>query len=121
MNTAELSTVELGVGIFSACLPAYRPLFNLCFHGEVTHSGAKGRSKAYIKSSSERRAIRMADIRRGWYGNGEALGSGDEEQIHTAFVTAPNAQGDKNFRQHSESDNRILVTREFDTESFSAR
>ncbi|KAF6235596.1 hypothetical protein HO173_006279 [Letharia columbiana] len=101
VNTAELSTVELGVGISSACLPTCRPLYNHCFRG----GGA--RSKAYGHSS---RAIRMADITRGWYGNREALGSGgDEGGLHTASAARDGGGG------------RILVTKEFASESVGSR
>ena len=58
----------------------------------------------------------MADMSRGWYGDREALGCGDEERSHAALVTAPKAQVQESFRRQSDGENGILVTREFTTE-----
>lgn len=52
----------------------------------------------------------MADISRGWYGNREALGSGgDEGGLHTASAARDGGGG------------RILVTKEFASESVGSR
>ena len=59
----------------------------------------------------------MADMSGCWYGDREALGNGDEESSHTAFVTAPKAQVQESFRRQSEGENGIVVTREFTTKS----
>ena len=119
MNTAELSTVELGVGILSACLPACRPLYSHWFHKDPAYTGARGRSKPYAKASNQHRAIRLTDMNRGWYGDREALESGDEGRFHTALVSAQD-HGDESLRRQSEREDKILVTREFATESTSS-
>lgn len=120
MKTAELSTVELGIGILSACLPTCRPLYNYFFLKDPTYADTRGRSKTYAKASKKHRGIRMTDMNRGWYSDRETLRSGNGENFHTALVSAHKSApdpGDENYRRQKEREDRILVTREFTTES----
>ena len=120
VNTVELSGVELGVGIFTACLPAYKPLYNLCFPGESTRTGINGGSTANIKTSDTQRSIKMSDISRGWYRNRQALGS-DVEDLNAIFAVTPDTKDQENHRASIEPRHGILVTREFTTESTLSR
>ena len=116
VNTAELSTVELGVGFLTACLPAYRPLYNLWFHANSTRTRTKVGSTMNIKNSVTQRSIKMSDISRGWYRNQQALGS-DVEGLNTKFAITPRPNDQDNKRRSMEPRDGILVTREITTQS----
>lgn len=108
--TAELSTVELGIGILSACMPAYRPLYNYFFHGKATVNSSGHRSKGNSG------VIKMANIGNSWPGGHRELNSDsedDSERLYTRFGTTTNVQSDEEngHRHHGE----ILVTKEFAT------
>lgn len=66
----------------------------------------------------------MTDMNRSWYNDRETLGSGNGENFHTALVSAQKSapdHGDENHPRQKEREDRILVTREFTTESVGSR
>ena len=100
--------------MLSACMPAYRPLFNYCFHKQNSANFAEGSSKKYGQVSEEHGAIRMAGMSRKWHGHREVMRNDDEEILYPCFGTVSHARGvGENNDQRRDRD--ILVTREFAT------
>ena len=90
--------------MLSACLPAYRPLWNHFFHPKGTVNASK--------QAPTDRSIKLTDISKKWNGHSEISGSEDEERLYTRFGTVGIAQGDENISHHGH-DRDIVVTRQF--------
>lgn len=118
VETVELSTVELGIGILSSCLPAYRPLYNRIFLGQATANVSNPRSKYHGPSSgsSSHGGIRMVGLR----GNSgrQNLGSqdDDEERLYNGRdVTSVRAADDHMDKEIVREAKGIGITRQFGT------
>ncbi|MCJ1454841.1 hypothetical protein MMC28_005194 [Mycoblastus sanguinarius] len=125
VNTAIISTVELGIGVLSASMPCYLPLYNYCFKKKPAGgTPTKGRSKSYKQTSADHGAIKMAGLSKSWHRDRELLESEDGERLDfgfgptTRFGTVAHAQGDEDRGdQRVGGGNDIWVTREFITTS----
>lgn len=101
--------------MLSACMPAYRPLYNYCFHKQDSANLAEGSSlKKYGQVSEEHGAIRMAGMSRKWHGHRDITENDDEEILYPRFGTVSDARG---VRENNDQrrDRDILVTRQFAT------
>ena len=117
VNTVELSSVELGVGFFTACFPAYMPLYKVLFSGRSLRTRTKSGSTTNFKTSGTQRTIKMTNMTRGWYRNRQALGSDVEGLNSTTFAITPRTKDDQGHRLSTEPSHGILVTRKITTES----
>ena len=117
IDTTELSTVELGVGILSSCLPACRPLFNHIFLGRATANVSNQRSRDHgSNTSSGLQSIRLAVSRS--RNEQQSLGSQDDEEsrlYNGKTMTSVHAGDDRTYRTGMQNGKSIGVTRQFAT------
>ena len=106
----ELSSVELGISLLSACVPACRPLYNYIFHGKATANSPSHHS------SGNSGAVKMARMAHGKSGGHRDPNGNSEDDVERLFQNVPlgtttNVQG---LEEHGhEFHEGILVTREF--------
>lgn len=109
VSTAELSTIELSIGILSACLPTYRPLYNH-FFGKKAAATETGR-----RSNGNSAVIMMANMRNSWPGHCKLSNKNDEDEerlyTSTRLGTTTEVKGDEETGE--KVDGEILVTKEF--------
>ena len=89
IESGLLSTAELCVGIFAACIPTYRPLF------EYTFGGCFGRSTKFSYPS------RLA--------SGSKYGRGQTDQIDITFPSSRGTESNKNWLQVTDDDEQRFV------------
>ncbi|KAL9130709.1 MAG: hypothetical protein Q9217_001188 [Psora testacea] len=86
--TANLTTVELGIGILCACVPVYRPLYNYVFHHRKPNSSANNSNGISSGSHSGHKPYSGQNIKKGlgggkrWnsHGNGYLRSEGNDDE-----------------------------------------
>ena len=110
--TTELSSVELGIGMLSACMPVCKPLYNCIFYGKVTANTPGHQPRG---TTSDVRMGTIAIGRPGRYREVEERAEDDAERLCTSsrLGLSTNVQG---LKTHGfENREGIMVTREFKT------
>lgn len=125
IDTTELSTVEIGIGILSACLPAYRPFYNRAFHGRATvNQPSNSRSKKIYGDGGVGSGIRMGGVRSNRMDGKQVLGSldDDEERLYRGNLgTVTDVRADEGGRfAAGGGKGNILFTRQFATSTSEA-
>ena len=118
VNTILLAIIELGVGVLSACLPAYKPLYNYYVRNKAAAESTTALTKAYEQRSGHRsvKLGPMGTMKKKWSDHEGVRNSEDEERLYVRLGNVANAQGTgDNVHQKDNGTTGILVTRHFNT------
>ena len=111
VSTAELSTIELSIGILSVCLPTYRPLYIHFFDKKATDTSTG------CRLNGNGAVIRMANMRNSWPGHRKISSKNDEdeERLYTSTCLGTKTEVKRDEETGERAHGEILVTTELTT------
>lgn len=106
----ELSSVELGVSMLSACMPACRPLYNFVFHGKATANSPSHHSKG---NSGAVKMVKMVNSRSGGHREFSRNSEDDVERLFENVALGTTTKVQRLEEHGHEFHGGILVKKEF--------
>ena len=112
VDGATISAVECCVGVISACLPTYRPLWNRYDGGRSNERVTKATSKVYGSKSTELKHVKSSE-NRAWGSTRDDHGSASCEGPYTRLATVTDVKSQWKADRPIATNKDILVTRGF--------
>ena len=112
VNGATISAVECCMGVISACLPTYRPLWNRYGGGCSNKRVTNATSKAHSGKSTELKHLKSSEYKPGVH-VGDDHGNSNHEGPYTRLGTVTDVESQWEARTPVALNNDILVTRGF--------
>lgn len=112
VDGATISAVECCMGVISACLPTYRPIWNRYGGGRSNERVTKATSKAHSGKSTELKHLKNSEYRPGVHA-GDDHGSSNHEGPYTRLGTVTDVESQWEARTPVALNNDIIVTRGF--------
>ncbi|MCJ1455501.1 hypothetical protein MMC28_005856 [Mycoblastus sanguinarius] len=109
---ATISTIEICVGVISACLPTYRPLWNRYGGRRSNERPTRATSKAYGSKSTELKHLKSSE-NRSW---GNTADDHESVKVEGPYSRLGNVSGvESQWKAHRREaeNNEIIVTRGF--------
>jgi len=100
------------VGVISACLPTYRPIWNRYGGGRWNERAVKATSKAYGSKPTELKHLKSSE-NRSWGHTGDDHGSANYEGPYSRLGTVTDVESQWKANTPVVMNNDILVTRGF--------
>lgn len=112
VDGATISAVECCMGVISACLPTYRPIWNRYGGGRSNARVTKATSKAHGTKSTELKHLKSSEHRPAVHA-GDDHGSADFEGSYTRLGTVTDVESQWKAKTPVALNNDIIVTRGF--------